>query len=805
MKFNLVIILSIYFCCSAFVNGQELIVNGAVKTQEGKPVQFATVALSSVVDTTLLVSVEITDGEGKFSISVNNKGLEDYLLKVSAIGFYPAKHKFLSNEGPVEIFLKEKVELLDEIEVTASRPLIEQKVDRLVVNVEQLIGRSRLSLVDVLSSVPGIIVSPSGDISFSGRPGIRVLNNGRPVNLRGQQLLTYLAQQSTMDLKTIELITNPSAKYDAEGTDAIIDFKFAKSTFRGLRADIYGRYGNGYTETASVGVYSLYNVNNWRLKLSVDTYFDEEQERYSTERQLLSSTDQSIQDIYTEQERIDRNKNGRIFTFGVDNYFNKESFIGMTMDIFSLNQEGVSDFKSFNLGSNQEIKKVVLSERSTKRPIDNYAFNIHYSQEIDTSGSLLYIGSDYYKSNRKEFENNTSLVTTPSTADADISTDWHSPQNSDIYTFQLDYVKVLPEIQMNVEAGLKASFADVRSNYNFSYVSSEGLDSSQIALFDYEEFVPAGYLQGRKVFPNNITVQVGLRSEYTSMVGSEGLGNGDIFKTKYFSLFPSLFIQKPISDNLSVALSYSRRINRPGFRSLNSFEFFETPLYSTIGNPDLQPSVGNNLELSSTLFNKYNLRISGYRQQDVIRTIITRRTDGGYNTTYANLQSLTGLDINFNVPYTFGDFINGSFYTSYRYDLYNTYSVPSSFRESQGTFTLSANQRINLPADITSRLSLLLRSSSILGVSRSRFRRKFSVSFEKAFFNENLAVSLAIVDPFNLEREVIETNFDNQFTSLDARYLQRGLTLNVSYLIQQGRKAAAPRVQRSNSTEKGRL
>ncbi|MDF7820890.1 outer membrane beta-barrel protein [Runella sp. MFBS21] len=580
-------------------------ISGTVKDAQNKSLPGTTVRLLNASDSTL-VRGTVTDINGKFEFNTLSNG--SYQLLVTAINQRSYQSNILTIDDahsavvlPLIVMTPSKDIELKEVVVKAKRPLIEHEIDKMLVNVESMIGSSASNTLEVLEKTPGVVVNANGDISLNGRSGVLVLIEGRATYMSGQDLAAYLKSLPGGLLDKIELIDNPSSKYDAAG-NAVINIRLKKNREGGVVGNLALGYSQGVYGRQNGSLNLNYNHKKFNLfgNMGVNNeknYVDDIYERrfYDTD-----DTQTSIVALVNQQKLQGQ---GISLFMGVDYAATAKTTYGMMLNLNNRNGKGELGYASRNYNAQKQVDALSrgMTDLSDKRR--NNGLNFNFQHKFDNANRELIADVNYL---RYESDGSQRLHTFSSQPEQKWENEaefWYLvPGKIDIYTAKADYIHPLKNKSV-WELGVKSSIVrnDNRANYYDIIANAAQIDNRKSNHYKYHENINGAYLNFRQE-RRRVGVQLGLRAENTQAQGYQ-LGNEVIesstFSKSYTRLFPSVFINYKL-DSLnknSFNLSFTRRINRPNYQQMNPFVFFQDAYSYTAGNPFLNPQYQNRIEL----------------------------------------------------------------------------------------------------------------------------------------------------------------------------------------------------------------
>lgn len=567
----------------------------------GQPVEYATIALNDPA-TGKPVNGTVADDKGKFVI----KGIANgkYVVAISFIGFETISQNVAVADKNIElgsISLKPSVKVLNEITVEGQRSLIEDKVDRLVYNAENDATTRGGDAADVLRRVPMLSVDLDGNVSLRGSENIRVLINNRPSTIMASGIADALKQIPADEIKSVEVITSPSARYDAEGTAGIINIITKKNVLQGATLNINSSAGirgsnlglNGGYKKGKIGL-SLGGFG--RSSYNVKGSFENRQTTTALDGNQLLST----QTAKTRSNSLNGN-----YTLGMDYDIDKKNFISSSVRFGIRDQNDFQDGLFSQSFQNGSLLSSNLRNVDTENNSNTVDVNFNYTRSFDKPQHEFSLLGQYSKNSRNnDFVNNELDLTDFSILNR-IKNENESSDRE--ITIQADYQVPIGDNQM-LEMGGKQIMRTVLSDFQLSTAVGEGpfvprTEQSLSNIFNYEQNITAGYLSYTLNFLSQYSVKAGGRYEYTT-IDAFFQDEQDIDIPSYGVLVPSVNISKKLKNNNTLKASFNRRIQRPSIRFLNPNIQGANQLNVTIGNPSLDPEFTNNYELSYSTFIK---------------------------------------------------------------------------------------------------------------------------------------------------------------------------------------------------------
>ncbi|MEI6265482.1 MAG: TonB-dependent receptor [Sphingobacteriia bacterium] len=632
-------------------------VSGTVLSPDGQKAEAAIVNLLRAKDSVLVKAV-ITDSIGQYEFLISKPGT--YLISVS---FQGASKYYSKPVGPINADQSVKIDpiqlmaknaaTLDEVTVASKLPFVEKKIDRTVINPDALIANAGTNALEVLEKSPGIQVDINGNISLRGKQGVMVFIDDKPTYLSSADLANYLRSLPSSTLATIEIMTNPPAKYDAAGNAGIINIKLKRTKTKGVNGGINTSYGQGVYARSNNSFNLNYRVNKINFFTNLSYNINNSFQDLYIERQYFKPNTTSLNSTFNQNSYIKREATGFTGKIGFDYYIDKKSTFGMVLNGF-VNETINTTTNNAQVGdANAQLQALVKAYSPSDRNFKNKSLNLNYSYKLNDKGKEISTNADYVGYNgvtdqyllnsiydaNNNFVSKTNLIS-------------NLPSNIDIWAAKIDYLNPLKN-GGRFEAGAKSSLVNTNNIANF-YDEVNGVQKPNYDFsnnFTYKENINAAYINynfNRKKF----SFQTGLRFENTNIQGTQ-LGNpvrkDSSFTRAYNNLFPTIFMLYRV-DSLGIhqlGLSVGRRINRPDYQSMNPFTYplDRFTLYS--GNPYLQPTFSQNIELSHTYKGRFTTAFEFTYVTDVISETI-QQENGIFYSRPGNLGQQYSYSLSFN-------------------------------------------------------------------------------------------------------------------------------------------------------------
>lgn len=786
---------------SGVINAASLgTVKGRIIDGKKHPVEFATAALLRAGDKSL-VKGSVSNRSGEFVIDKVTPG--SYIVTVSILGYNKVEtEKFeVRADAKVErnIILNESSHQLKEATVVAKRQFIEQQADKMVINPEASITTSSENVYEILKKLPGVSVDNNDNISLKGKQGVKVMIDDKPTYLSADQLASLLKGMQGKNVDKIEIIENPSARYDAEGNSGIINIKTKHVKAPGFNGSVNTglNIGKRLGEFASIDL----NANSGKLNLYGNYSFYEWRGWHTMEatRRFVSS---ALAGAYQQIDSRERNNgNGHNYKIGADYYLAKNKVVSvMFRGSSGFNLGGGVSQTSFS-DRNQKLDSTIITSIGQDNNWRNYTYNVNYKWDIDSAGRSLTFDADYAKFYFKSTNNQSSKYYNGHGMDMNRDFDMIGVQNGDIgiFTVKADYVHPLSK-KITIESGVKTSFVTNDGKSDFEINDQTGSvwnnDLSKHDHFVYDENINAAYVSGRGQF-GNTSVQLGLRLENTNSKGnSQSMSRTD--KNHYTNLFPSLFVQQKLNENNRVGLSYSYRIGRPSYHILNPFVWMLDPYTYNQGNPFLQPQFTHSMSVNHSYKGKFITTVGYNYTKDVFTEVIKQNdeTKVMYQTN-ENLSNAIDLNASETLQLEFTKWWRMNATVTAMYKKVNSELAGATKFERWG-YSGNMTNSFTLPKGFGVELSGRYNSKQLWGNFYIYERYMVDLGMQKKVLNDKGILKVSVNDIFNTNHGGGYTKYAN--VDLDVMNHWDSRRLNISFNYRFGKDSFKTRADRATAS-----
>jgi outer membrane receptor protein involved in Fe transport len=782
---NIKLTISLVFLVSFYSFSQEYTVSGSVKDVDNLPMAFCNVTLLEL-DNRSNIQGTTSHDDGFFEI----KGIKPntYVLNISFLGFktYQDTLDISRNYNIGNIILQEETQSLDGVTIIAKRPTVKRLVDRVVFDVENS-TLSNNNVLEVLKNTPGVLVFDGNITVNKSTPTVYI--NDRKIHLSSNEIQQLLEGTSASNTKSIEVITNPPARYEAEG-GSVINIITSKNIISGYNGSVFGNYkqGSQYPKF-SLGTSHFFKTEN------IDAYLNYNISPRKDFRHNNETINFSENNLITERWETDfkrtRETSNQTINANIDVKINANSTLGLSTNILLSPQTNTktnvaSTTEVYDANYNLDSLFNTANEIVDKRA--NYAFTLDYTYNFKKVGEKLMISAHHtnydYLSNQQVdtdylFPDGITLIRNNKFQTI-------AGQKIKLYTGQFDYE--LP-IDDNTQFEIGAKYSNIDSESDLEQFNFENdvpiFDDQNSDIFLYDEKNYAAYLSYSKEW-DTWSFQLGLRTEYTDILGNS-LSTNVINKNDYLKVFPSLYVLHAFNENNELYFNYNKRIYRPRYNELNPFRYYLNDNTYASGNPNLKPQIDDVFTLGYTINGTHTFEAYfRYENDPTLQIVFQDNTE--------NIIKYINTNIDSNISYGL-DFTT---YTSIAKN-WNLYVLSSIFYEENQFFAETINnelvsndtwafygQIVNYfsflkDKSLTSEVSYLYISPVVNGPANISSRHGLDINLRKTLWNNKGSISVGISDAFNSQNFTQTNDYLNQDYFLKSRLENRLLTVGFTY------------------------
>jgi hypothetical protein len=721
-----------------------------------------------------LVKTQISEPNGSFEFNGIKPG--DYLIRIEdeKYAVYLSDIIAISAETPeitATIILSPRaINNLSEVVVQKKKSIVENKMDKTIVNVDAILTTAGGDAMDVLEKSPGITVDQNGTITFKGKSGVAVFIDDKPTYLSGAELESYLKSLPASTLNQIELMTNPPAKYDAAGSAGVINIVTKKSKARGFNGSLTARVSQGKRTFTRDGLNLNYLDDKFRVFGNIGySYVQPVTDLYIYRR--FRNEDQSVKSYFDQNsflKNVSRSYNARV---GVDYYASEKTTFGISLNGLLKDNRRTSGVESELSNPAYILDSTIIANNSMRNKFSNGAVNLNFRHNLD-KGRKITADVDYLNYVDKTDQIFRNFVYQPdNTLSSQDKSTGYLPSDIDIYSLKTDYSHPLKNDGL-IEAGYKISIsktdniADYKDVINGSNVPNSDMSNH----FKYDEIINAAYVNFNTGY-KRFTFQTGLRLENTESTGHQLVNPESKFRKSYTNLFPTIYVMYKLDSvgNNQLVTSYGKRINRPYYEDLNPFISPLDKFTFYTGNPYLSPSFAHNYELSYRYKSYFSTALSyGYTKDNIDETI--EINEGIYYSRPGNIGKSYIYSLNVNAEIPFAKWLTTTIYSEVTYSIYKS-KLYTEYLNSSGTFWyFSAMNMFKFSKSWSAELSGNYQSDVVSAQFSLGSRSNVSVGIQKKIMEGKGSLKLSANDVFYSS---INTGTINNLRLTDATWVNK--------------------------------
>lgn len=746
-----------------------------------KPVPSASLHLIRLADSSSMgITMSNENGIGRFEAD-KVRGAQ---VEISSAGYATAIFNLgreMANQqrDTFTITLLKQVASLSGITVTAKKPFIEYKTDRVTMNVQQNLTSSGLTVLELLERLPGVSVDKDGNISMQGKSGVQVIIDGRPTLMNTNDMVKMLRSMSADQIASIESLHAASAKYDATGNAGIILIKSKKRNTKGLYSSLNIGTGYGNFAKANIDASMQYRKGKWGLFGQYSYMYNKKSKELVIDRTDRNSPVPVYFNQYSLGNEEASNHNMRL---GIDYQASKRSSFYLNL---SSALQSIDQFTKASTGIGFPSPDSSLGSVSCgEQDINHYSSGLTYKYHIPEKEMEFSIDADYmhYKSDENMNYDNQFLDATGASYKPDRKFRSFSPSAIDIYSFKADFSKVIIK-GIQLETGLKMTSVGSGNQISFEEKKSTYWESDLLRSnsFTYDENVYAGYID-LSAKTDKWTYQGGLRVEHTKSSGFSPTLNKEVNR-KYTDLFPSLNISYKINRMHTISLSYNRRIQRPNYQTLNPFVYFIDQYAYSAGNAYLNPQYANNLSLTYLLKNKYMIQAAMVYTSDVMaQVLLPDSVNRALFETHENLESEKIYRLTIHAPLAIKKWWNASVSVTGMYMGYEAGDLRGKALSTGQKFVLlQATQQFNLGRGYNLELTGKYTSPLTYATLRLRPENFVDLALHKKLLSGKGNLKLIVNDVFDIRKQHLESLYPGFEYKLKQKLESRIFRVSFSY------------------------
>jgi outer membrane receptor protein involved in Fe transport len=774
------------FCLNFSFAQKEVIVEGTV-LEDGTniPLEYATITFKTKPNNT--ITGGITDAKGKFKVEIP---IGTYDISIEYISYKTKTYSDKSitkdiNLGSVSLAVD--TESLKEVTIIAERTTVDIKLDKKVYTIGKDLTVRGGTVSDVLDNVPSVSVDVEGNVALRGNDDVRILINGKPSGLVGLNSTEALRQLPADAIERVEVITSPSARYDAEGTAGILNIILRRSKLEGLNGAI--TVNTGHPTSAGISGNVNYRTGDFNFFNTTSYNYREVPGNSFTDTEFLGTNNR-----IEEKREFDRIRKGINTNFGVEWYINETSSLTTSIQFRDSNNEQettniLREFNSSNALTNSTIRFDPEFEDDK-----TLQYTVNFDKQFNGNSQHRFTANFQYESS-SELE--ASKIEQDNIAVEDVETD----ENQDRIFLQTDYVQPIGQ-ESQLELGYQGRFTTLDTDYLIAFNDGFGnfdIDENLSNNLVYKEYVNAFYTQFGSKIKEKFSYLLGLRME-DSRITINQVTSGNFEKKNYVEFFPTVNLAYEFNKTQNITLGYNRRIRRPRSRFINPFPSRSSATNLFQGNPDINPSYSNTLDFGYyNKFGKLSLNTSVYYTNSTdVFVFITEDTGetatvGGTEVPIIrrspiNLSTNDRVGFEFTLTYkpTRKWNINGNFnlFRSKTDGFYNG----TDFGAENTSWFMRINNKYTLPGNIDWQTRMNYRGPSEDAQNKRQGIFSMNLAFSKDLFKEKASIALNVSDVFNSRKRITETTTPTFSADSEFQWRQRSLNLSFTYRFNQKKK-----------------
>ncbi|MEP2237273.1 MAG: TonB-dependent receptor [Maribacter sp.] len=779
--------------------GPIVITGKVLDKDDNLPLEYATLVLQSVANPDQITG-GITDIDGNFKVEAS-PGKYNISIEYISYKTYKLPNQTLRKStdlGTIKLALD--VAQLEAVEVVGEKTTVEVRLDKKIYNIGKDLTNSGATITDALNNVPSVDVDVEGAISLRGNENVRILINGKPSALAGFGSTDALTQLPADAIEKVEVITSPSARYDAEGTAGILNIVLKKEKTLGFNGSVNTTIGYPVNSGISVNAnlrtdkFNLFNTTGYSYRDAPGNAFYD-----NTFTSASSKFDRTI-----EKRDYQRLRKGFNTNLGLEYFITESSSI--TGSVFYRNSDNESNtentIEKFN---NNSLDEISFRTEDENEDDTNYQFSLNYVNDLDEDGQKLTVDLQYSRGQEDKPSIIQQDLTVPK-KELESLANIYEAETENEYLVQADYV--LPMGDAQFEIGYRGTFEETDTDYRLDSLNQDtgqfDIDKTLTNLFSYTENVNAIYTQYGNKF-NKFSFLLGLRLENTQLKGEltslydpneleEQLGVDVNFDKNYLGLFPTVNLIYELAENENISLGYNRRINRPRGRYINPFPSQSSNANIFQGNPDLDPAFSNAFDLGYLKrWNKLTFTSSIYFQKETNSFERIQEATG--------LKTSDGIDIVRSIPINLATNNRIGAEAGMLYNPAKWLRLNSSFNFFQfstegdfngvdyGTTNTSwfarFSSKVSLPAKVDWQTNAFYRGPSSTAQTKYGGIFSLNLAFSKDILNDNGTLSLNVSDLLNSRKRTSYTETEFFTSDSEFQWRQRQVTMGFVYRFNQ--------------------
>lgn len=795
-----------FILLSSYGYGQNGIIKGSILDEDDQPLDYANVLLLNAIDSSLYKGGLSEEG-GLFIFERVAKG--SYIVSASMVGFGDAISEIVTSDGTdvkeiPTLQLTNGIEI-DQVIVTARKPFIELKADKMIVNVANSSVSAGNSALEVLEKAPGVIVDHNDNISLRGKQGVLVTINGKNQYMSGEEITRMLQNMPASNIQNVEIITNPSAKYEAEGNSGIINIVLKKNENLGTNGSVSTSMRQGWKTSHN------HNLNlNYRSE-KINIYGGGEYYSWGWKQNLKLKREIAFQDgstLFDQVAEMEEEGDGYNIKIGMDWSISPMTTFSLLGKVNNGKEFDTNDNITNISGDNMPGFDLLAVLTNGDEDYSNSTYNTNITHKFNENGLTLTFDADW-----STYDNDMFLVYNnffKDTEGNEVANPFFLRNNQntgiDIFASRLDLTVPVSE-RVNLEIGGKVSMVETTNSTLFEYQNSESDWINQTERsndFMYSEDVWAAYVNGSGSI-GSFMIQTGLRMEHTKSEG-ESITLNKVVPRSYTDFFPSLSISKAINEKHNLSFSYSRRLERPNYKDLNPFEDYLDQYTFEKGNPLLNPQYSDAFGLNYAMGRQLFVALNYSHTSDAITEVIEQVSEENLTfQTNQNLDDNNTLSLTLSAPRVWTEWWTSRLnYTTFYNDFKS--AIPSGTLDNSGVAHMfNLNNEIQLPSNWSMEVTGRYQTALTFGLFEIDPQGSLDFGFSKRLLDDKASLKISVADVFRTRNSKVVIDQDDINLIVDQTNDTRRVSVSFSYRFGNQKVKAARKRSTAAEEESGRI
>lgn len=755
-----------------------------------KNIVGATIAMVKVEDSSLVIATT-TDSIGNFFFKGVTTG--SYRLLSTFLGYLKTYSPIVHVEGRQldlgTLFLTAEVKSLNEVLIVSKKSFIENKLDKTVINVDASIVSTGSTAMEILEASPGVSVDKEGNITLKGKSGVNIMIDGKPAYLSGQQLTDLLKRLPASGLDQIEIMTNPSAKYDAAGNSGIINIKTKKNKTKGFNANLSAGYGQNVSENVTNSINMNYRNGKFNLFGAYSFSYRTEYRDLSILRKFRNTNNYQLETIFDQQSTLKKKSVNQNAKLGIDFNASNNTTFGLVFNGNFADSKSTDDNTSLIQNPVGETDSSLNAGSMISGNAQNTSINLNFRYRFDSTGKELTADVDFihYKQEDLQLFDNSYFNADMSSRKPSNKLRGSLPADVSVYSAKVDYAHSFRK-GGKFETGLKSSYVATDNNavYDNFKTSLWEPDYGKTNHFRYKEHINAAYVNYNMQI-KKWNLQAGLRAENTFAMGHQ-LGNqasqDSSFSKSYTGWFPTVFVSYDADTDNTFSANIGRRVGRPDYHALNPFYYFLDDYTYRVGNTKLKPQYTNSIEVSHAYKGFLITALNYSKTADVFSEVFKQNvSERKFIITHENIASREEIGISITATVPVVKNWSSNIYSNIANNKFNGTVNGNLLNVSRTVFTGNVSNQVKFKNGWTAELNGWYRSKGVDGQVISDPIWAVSTGAQKEIMKKRGVLKLGIRDIFNSQKFSGTINNGDIDAKVVNNNFQRTATITFNYRL----------------------